>query len=149
MKVINKITKEPVDNVAVTPDGKILIKNKDGKYEMYTGNDYLVIEGIPSRKQFHMLLETMKGIDTKMDQLNNVLSETCIDSILIFPTMKDVVLKYLKEVFHDDYDVLYPFTCDYDYGELWKDGSIMIDGKDVILNTIDDLYDFLLRYFIK
>lgn len=147
MKVMNKITKEPVDNVAVTPDGKILIKNKDGTYEMYIGNDYLVIEGIPSRKQFHMFLETMKDIDLKMDQLNDVLSETCIDSILIFPTMKDTVLKYLKEVFHDDYDVLYPFTCDYEYGELWKDDSIMIDGKNVALKTIDNLYDFLIRNF--
>jgi len=147
MKVMNKITKEPVDNVAVTPDGKILIKNKDGTYEMYIGNDYLVIEGIPSRKQFHMFLETMKDIDLKMDQLNDVLSETCIDSILIFPTIKDTVLKYLKEVFHDDYDVLYPFTCDYEYGELGKDGSIMIDGKNVALKTIDNLYDFLIRNF--
>lgn len=147
MKVMNKITKEPVDNVAITPDGKILIKNKDGTYEMYIGNDYLVIEGIPSRKQFHMFLETMKDIDLKMDQLNDVLSETCIDSILIFPTMKDTVLKYLKEVFHDDYDVLYPFTCDYEYGELGKDSSIMIDGKNVALKTIDNLYDFLIRNF--
>ena len=108
MKVMNKITKETVDNVAVTPDGKILTKNEDGTYEMYFGNDYIIIEGIPSREQFHMLLETMKDIDLKMDQLNDVLLETCIDSILIFPTMKDTVLKYLKEVFHDDYDVLYP-----------------------------------------
>ena len=145
MKVMNKITKETVDNVAVTPDGKILIKNEDGTYEMYLGNDYIIIEGIPSREQFHMLLETMKDIDLKMDQLNDVLLETCIDSIVIFPTMKDTVLKYLKEVFHDDYDVLYPFACEYECGQLWKEGSIMIDGKDVVLKTIDDLYDFLLE----
>lgn len=92
-----------------------------------------------------MLLETMKDIDLKMDQLNDVLFETCIDSILIFPTMKDTVLKYLKEVFHDDYDILYPFTCESEYGQLWKEGSIMIDGKDVVLKTIDDLYNFLLE----
>lgn len=145
MKVMNKITKETVDNVAVTPDGKILTKNEDGTYEMYFGNDYIIIEGIPSREQFHMLLETMKDIDLKMDQLNDVLLETCIDSILIFPTMKDTVLKYLKEVFHDDYDILYPFTCEYEYGQLWKEGSIMIDGKDVVLKTFDDLYDFLIE----
>lgn len=148
MKVVNKITKETVDNVAVTSDGKILIKNKDGNYKMYTGNDYLMIEGIPSREQFHMLLETMKDIDIKMDQLNDVLSITCIDSLLIFPTMKDVVLKYLKEVFHDDYDVLYPFTCDYEYGESWKEGSVIIDGENVVLKTIDELYYFLVDHFI-
>lgn len=118
------------------------IKLESGNYEI---SDY----PIPNKEQFVTLLKDMEDVENRMNQINEVLYKTCIDSILFFPTLQDSILRYLEQVFGDENCWIYYFVCELEFGKKWQPGMITDNGKDCKLSTSEELYDFLLENLKK
>lgn len=146
-KVIKKENQENVTRIAaVTAKGKILLPDEDGNYLFVNSDSYEVKEyPIPSKEQFCKMIAEIKDIDDRHEKLNDVLSKVCLDSILIFPTLKDSILEYLSLVFNDTSNWIYYYVCDLNYGKDWHLGCVTFNNDDYKLETPEELYDLLIE----
>ncbi len=119
--------------------------NHQKKVKLESGNYEISDYPIPSKEQFVSLLKDMEDVENRMNQINEVLHKTCIDSILFFPTLQDSILHYLEQVFNDENCWIYYFACEVEYGKKWESGMVTDNGKDCRLSTAGELYDFLLE----
>lgn len=145
-RIIETQTGKPIttDSVAFTPAGKILVI-KENSYEFADPAKFKLVEyPVPEKAQFCKLLKAMKNLDKKQDKIYSVLQETCEDSALYLPSVKNDIISYLTECFHDKSEWIWYFICDLDYGTAWKPGMVTYDGKDYSLKTYEELYDLLI-----
>ncbi|WP_373262038.1 hypothetical protein [Hungatella hathewayi] len=57
------------------------------------------------------------------------------------------MIEVLKKIFREDgkeFSLIEYYVYELKYGEEWREDSIIIDGKSIVLKTPEDLYELLL-----
>lgn len=132
-------------SVAVNDDGEIIIMDTCGNYtyasELTTEKVYPL-----TKTQFVKALNDIKDFNEKIDRINNVLNETCDDNIYCPPSVENTLLNLLQELFDDkETDWIGYYIYELNYGEKWEPGMITDNGKDVKLETPEELYMLLIH----
>lgn len=98
------------------------------------------------RELFKAILNQIKRDREKTDTLCNALESMCSDGgcyTFIFEDDESTFFKILECFYNKSIveNMIGYFTCDLEFGEKWEPGSVTEDGKDIKLQTIDDLYE--------
>lgn len=88
-------------------------------------------------------LEENSESDAAICTLLDRLDPDDIHSAFIY-SRNDATLYTVLESFYgeDIMDTIYYFTCDLEWGQQWKPGSMTDNGKDARLQTFEDLYNY-------
>lgn len=65
------------------------------------------------------------------------------DCMMGFIPDDDLPLDILREIFKDDDDWIRYWVYDLEFGSRWVKGMITVDGVEISLRTVRDLYNFL------
>lgn len=133
--------------IAVSETGDVLVLDKHGKY---VKSENLKAEyNYPMTKEtFASVMNGMKKTREKIQKIEDVLSETCEDSIYCPPSDTNILLDLLSKLFVDQAEWIYYFVYELDFGSKWEKGMIAeTDGTDVKMETPDDLYDVLIKNY--
>lgn len=132
-------------SVAVNDDGEVIIMDTCRNYTCASG---LTAEKVYplTKEQFVKALNDIKDFNEKIDRINNVLNETCDDNIYCPPSVENTLLNLLQELFDDkETDWIGYYIYELNYGEKWEPGIITDNGKDVKLETPEELYMLLIH----
>ena len=96
-----------------------------------------------TKENFSILLDAVKN---HSDYICNLYRDYGIDFINS-PVMEieSEINKYLKAQFNDTDDWISYWMWELDFGKKWKPGTVTIDGTDVPLGTVDDLWNLLTK----
>ena len=85
------------------------------------------------------LEEDIKGVDKALQKLSPDFGGFFIDSV------NELVIEAIQSNFgNDPSEWIWYYIYDLDWGKDWKEGTVTsIDGKDVKLKTLSDLYGIL------
>lgn len=98
-------------------------------------------------KHFKQLLESIKETNDREEAFNKAL-DPFNDSYNIFcfsSKLQSSVMKYLKDVFEDEGTWIDYWVYELDFGTRTDLGASYKDGTPIKLNTMKDLYKFLLK----
>lgn len=132
-------------SVAVNDDGEIIIMDTCGNYtyasELTTEKVYPL-----TKIQFVKAINDIKEFEEKIDKINAVLEENCEDSIYCPPSVLHTLFDLLQEMFDDkETDWIGYFIYELNFGQKWEPGMITDNGKDIRLQTPEDLYMLLIN----
>ena len=87
------------------------------------------------------LEQNLKGVDKALQKLSPDFGGFFIDSV------NELVIEAIQSNFnYDPSDWIGYYIYDLDWGKDWKEGAVTsIDGKDVKLKTLSDLYGILIE----
>lgn len=100
-----------------------------------------------NKKDFVACINKIQDVDRKIEAISDVLRENSPDSIYCPPSLHDQLIEILKKIFREDgkeFSLIEYYVYELKYGEEWREGSIIIDGKSIVLKTPEDLYELLL-----
>ena len=104
-----------------------------------------------TKEKFIKIINEIKKLHEFEDELYALNRKYNYDMDITFPTLEDIVVTLLEEVFqctideHVGSDISY-FIYDLDFGKDWKPGSITDkDGNDIDHSTAEKLYDYLVN----
>lgn len=103
---------------------------------------------IPMKKeQFVKIINAIKEYHRKIDNIQTVLEENCgIDTVFYPPSLENTLIDVLSIIFNDEGDDIEYFIYELEFGEDWEPGAITTeDGKDIKMQTAEDLYDYLIE----
>lgn len=99
-----------------------------------------------TRELFSRIISSIKAQSEKEDRISTSLEEM-FDGYLI-PTISEgltnLLIDILKLEFDDDNDWIGWWIYEKEYGTLERLKAYNADGSEIVLNTIDKLYDFLI-----
>ncbi len=94
------------------------------------------------KERFVEILAEYERLDGIYDRINEAASG--LEFFEFFDSeFAEMVLEILEEVFGDTNFWIGYFIFELDFGKRWTEDSIEDDGKVVILQTAEDLYDLL------
>lgn len=99
-----------------------------------------------SKEEFVKTINAIKEYNDKIDAIQTVLEENCEEAIFWPPSLQNDLINVLKDVFNDtsDYDgMIEYFIYELEFGDKWQSGYITDNGKDIKMQTAEDLYDYL------
>lgn len=98
-----------------------------------------------SRETFRNAINFIQIRGEKEEELTNLFNENFGDSYLFFCSdYATELIKVLEEATYDkENDWISYFCWELDFGKRWVPGTVMQDGKDIPLETVDDLYNLL------
>lgn len=143
-KEIEVLNKEK-GTIAVSETGDVIVLDNQGNYAK---SENLKAEyNYPMTKEtFVSVMNGMKKTREKIQKIEDVLSETCEDSVYCPPSDTNILLDLLSDLFIDKNDWIGYFIYELDFGKRWKKGMITEeDGTDVKMETPFDLYDVLIK----
>lgn len=76
------------------------------------------------------------------DKFNDVIHEYAEDGYVFFPDCTQPLIDLLEKVMDAGDDISY-FCWELEFGKEWEPGMVEVDGKDVKLQTIEDLWEFI------
>lgn len=102
---------------------------------------------IPMKKeQFVKIIDEIKEYKRKLNNIQTVLEENCEDSVFWPPSLEDTLIDTLSIIFDDGYDDIGYFIYELEFGKYWEPGTVTTDdGKDIKMQTAEDLYDYLIE----
>lgn len=99
-----------------------------------------------SKEKFIEIINAAKNQFSFEDDLNNLLGKYNCDGYVCMPTLLEQVVFLLECIFKDKYHWIDYYCYELEFGKKWKKGMITdSDGKDVKLETAEDLYDFITK----
>ena len=94
-------------------------------------------------QEFKKHIERIKTTYDIETQLCELLS--CEGPIMFTDEIVDSLIDMLEDYFDDDSEWITYWMFELDFGSKWKEGYIELDGKEVKLQTIEDLYNILVN----
>jgi hypothetical protein len=70
---------------------------------------------------------------------------SCDGPIMFTDEIVDSLIDMLEEYFEDENEWISYWMFELDFGSKWQSGMVQIEGKDVKLQTIEDLYNILME----
>lgn len=103
-----------------------------------------------SKEKFVDIMNRLKNFDDMQNEIREV-SRKYLEPIEsdYFNTVnacighETVVVDLLRDMFHDDVDMLGWYIWEKDYGRDFKYGDLVDNGKKIDLSTYEKLYDYL------
>ena len=96
-----------------------------------------------TKEQFVEAINVIKEYHTKINNIQTVLEENCEDAVFWPPSLEDTLIRVLKYSFNDEADIIGYFIYELEFGDKWKPGYIEDNGKDIKMQTPEELYDYL------
>lgn len=98
-----------------------------------------------SKEVFINVIEDVKRKCDYQSELNDFFRNHGADGYIFQPDCSETVLLLLENIFSDDVDHMISYYCfELDFGRNWKPGTVTDpDGKDIKMETPEDLYAFL------
>ena len=96
-----------------------------------------------NKSDFVDVINAIKTYNNKINNIQTVLEENCEDVIFWPPSLEDALIKVLEDSFNDNTDIIGYFVYELEFGTQWKPGCIEENGKDVKMQTPEELYDYL------
>lgn len=96
-----------------------------------------------NKSDFVDAINAIKTYNNKINNIQTVLEENCEDVIFWPPSLEDALIKTLVEAFNDYNEMIDYFIYELEFGEIWSPGFITENGKDIKMQTVEDLYDYL------
>lgn len=97
-----------------------------------------------TKESFVEAINAIKDYHKKIDNIQTVLEENCEDSIFLPPSLEATLIKVLEDSFNDT-DFIEYFIYNLEFGSEWEPGCIEDSGKDIKMQTPEDLYDYLVN----
>jgi hypothetical protein len=95
--------------------------------------------------EFEKVILVLQASCQRVDVLSDVTD--CDLFVDITGPLFDEIINLLERIFHDEeYAWISYWVFDLNYGENYMPGTVQIDGKDVPLKTIKDLYNLLKEF---
>lgn len=96
-------------------------------------------------KDFEGYMKRIASLMKFEDDISNIFSSN-LGECYITNSGVGIAVDLLNEIFHEGEDSVIDFwVYDLECGELWEEGMYTINGNDVKLKTISDLYDLLMK----
>lgn len=96
-----------------------------------------------TKEQFVKTISEIKEYHRKLNNIQTVLEENCEDTIFWPPSLENTLVEVLKDSFNDETDIIGYFIYELEFGDQWNPGCIEENGKDVKMQTPEELYDYL------
>lgn len=96
-----------------------------------------------TKERFVESINAIKEYHKKINNIQTVLEENCEDSIFWPPSLEDALVKVLEDSFNDETDIIEYFIYELEFGDKWEPGYIEDNGKDIKMQTPEELYDYL------
>jgi hypothetical protein len=98
-----------------------------------------------SKKDFINAINDVEKVNRYQEGLNNYLRKNDVEGYIFQPDCSSTVINLLHNIMGEkDKDEWIDYYCfELDFGKKWKEGTINIDGKDITLQTPEDLYNLL------
>ena len=92
--------------------------------------------------KFHDFMSALQNQLTYLNQLTKCFQEILPNDYVsgIDIRLIDYYIKLLAVVMNDETELIYYFVWELDFGAKWKPGCITDNGKDIKLQTIQDLW---------
>lgn len=104
-----------------------------------------------SKNTFVNTLTRLEALENKMEIADDALKNLSPDFGGIYiPEIFDIAIELLSEAFNDTEEWLYYFVFERDWLRAFELGDVVIDGKPIVINNWEDVYDFMIeRYNIE
>lgn len=105
-------------------------------------------------EKYMSLIKAMYKFDTELNKLcDKYTTDVTIDNFcydectLWFPSLNlSLCIELLEKLMHNNLETIQYFVYELDFGEKWKPGMVPDkEGNDVKLQTIEELYNLLLK----
>ena len=93
-----------------------------------------------SRELFKEVLEKLQSYQQK----ETAIYRQGLDLMEVTESLIGAIFILLKDSTNDEDELISFFCYDLDFGKDWQEGCVTEDGKDIKLQTVDDLYNILL-----
>lgn len=101
-----------------------------------------------SKEKFIEIINAAKNQFCFQDELNDLLGKYNCDGCIYMPTLLEETVFLLEHIFKDKYHWIDYYCYELDFGKEWEEGMITgSDGKDIKLETAEDLYDFITKEY--
>lgn len=103
-----------------------------------------------SKEEFVRIMNEIKKIMQADEELFDAFQKLSKDNyVMTNRNSISLVLELLEHIMHDDEDCpdIEYFIYELDWGTKWESGAYAIDGNDVQLDTVENLYDFLVKTY--
>lgn len=105
-----------------------------------------------SKEEFVKIMERIKAITDADEELFDAFQKLSKDNYVMTNINSiHLVLELLEHIMHDseDYPDIEYFIYDLDWGTRWTSGVLTYNGEDVRLDTVENLYDHLVKNYNK
>src|SRR6056297_393184 len=92
-------------------------------------------------EEFERHITRLKEAFETEDKLSKILH--CEGFLNFTSGVSDSIIDLLEDYFCDDEDWIYYWLYELDFGQKWKPGLVQINGSEIKLQTIEDLYGIL------
>lgn len=94
--------------------------------------------------EFIKCIEELKTFYEFECGLNECLERFAVDGYLYFPDVITTTIKVLEKMFQDEDGWIDYYCWELEFGKRWQPGMISSEGKDVPLETPENLYALLI-----
>ncbi len=97
-----------------------------------------------TKQEFNKILTELKSTNEVANAIDDALRKLSPDfGGISFGRYENLLIKTLELCFKDESEWISYFIYELDWGRKYKNGCITSRGRNVLLKTIDDLYDLL------
>jgi hypothetical protein len=98
------------------------------------------------RENFCEVMNKIQEVDSYHDKLNQFFVESHVDGYLIQPNCVEIAIELLECLFEDVDNWISYYVFELNWGSRYKPGCVTEeDGENIALNSLEHLYDFLIR----
>ncbi len=99
-----------------------------------------------SKEVFVKTINEVQKVWDYSNSLDKFFRENDVEGYIIQPDCTDTVVNLLHEIFEekDKLEWISYYCWELDFGRKWVKGTVIDNGKDIILNNAGALYDFLI-----
>ena len=99
-----------------------------------------------TKKTFVDSMNKLQELDKKLSTVDDALKDLSPDfGGLYIPDFFDLAINILQEAIDDKYDWLMYFVYERDWLKDMKLGDIEVEGKPILIETWEDVYDFITK----
>ncbi len=98
-----------------------------------------------NKDKFTKAITELQLLEQDIECVHNALKKLDPDfGGLYLSRVSTLIVSVLKDAMDDKYDYIDYFIYELEYGKKWKKGTITAsNGKDIKLQTVEDLYNYL------